>query len=223
MFISVKRFLVILSLLFSVGFLASCAPQAVTPVTTFSFPVAVKAATPTYIAPAKFEEGNANELILRILQEESFSNTHIRSRFLLTDRDASSALFDQIVDQQLGLLSDDAVVEMGNQLGAKYAMTFTGTMSVLDDNPLQGVGRGNSVMDTVNTVLSIAQPTYVRATISLRLTDIETGAIVATGNGQGSRAGGILSGVPLQESFRDASKNALNQLLSNYIARGFDK
>jgi len=215
-----KRFTLFFILIFSCGLLASCTPASVSPVAQMNFPRPTRPAVPTYIAPSNFAETTSNNLLLSILQDEAARNTHVNSRFLLTDRDASTALFDQMVDQQLGLLSDETVAEMGNQLGARYAMTFVATTSVVDENPLASLRYQNTFLNQVNSFMDIVQPNFVKATINLRLTDIESGIVVATGSGIGARAGGILSGVPFQDSLRDASVNALNDLITNYVARG---
>lgn len=214
------RFKLLFILIITTGFLASCTPASVAPVAQLNFPRAVRPAVPTYITPLSFTETNANNLLLSILQDEVSTNPHVSSRFLLTDQSASTALLDQIVSQQIGLLDDSSVAEMGNQLGARYAMTFIATTSIVDENPLASLRYQNQLLGQINSFIDIVQPNFVKATVDLRLTDIESGLVLATGSGVGARAGGILSGVPFQDSLRDASVNALNELLTNYIAKG---
>lgn len=222
MLFSNKNILTTVAITILLALLASCAPPAVRALDTYSFPAAVKPASPINIVPGKFEANNSNEYVLQILNETVLNDLNLSTRFLLTDRDASDALFDQIVDQQLGLLSDETALELGKQLGAKYTVSFLATAEVVDFNPVRALG-GNVITDTLNTAIAVAQPNYVSTGVSLSMTDIETGTVIAVGKGEGSRAGGLLSGQPLEESLRDASINALNALLANYIARGYDR
>ena len=215
-----NRFKLFFVLILAIGFLASCTPASVSPVAQLNFPRATRPAVPTYIAPLSFVETNANNILLSILQDEVSSNPQVNSRFLLTDRSASTALLDQIVSQQIGLLDDSTVAEMGNQLGARYAMTFIATTDIVDENPLASLRYQNQLFSQINSFIDIVQPNFVKATVDLRLTDIETGIVLATGSGVGARAGGLLSGVPFQDSLRDASINALNELITNYVAKG---